>query len=92
MSLLKRLLGIRNCSLCGEKVASKWEKTSKDFWRFFSSERKVDFRVNLKVSIEVDGLCGKCFRKRADPAMEAVLDVFRDIPARKEELSQLCSK
>lgn len=92
MRFLRSLLGIRNCSLCGEKANGKWEKMSRDLWEFFSSERKIDFHVNLKVNLEVEGLCGKCFKPRSDLAIEAIRGLFRDVPARKEELVKLCSK
>lgn len=75
---LKRFFGLVPCSSCGKSSGGVWERTSTDF-RSLSSTQHGQKWMKIKASIDCRGLCGDCFKPRADKAMEAFDKAFAGI-------------
>lgn len=75
---LKRLMGLIPCSSCGKPGTGIWESKSTDL-HWLSSPEQGDKWMKIKAKIDCRGLCGTCFRPRADLVMKAVDQAFAGI-------------
>jgi len=92
MKFLRWLLNVYDCAVCGKKVSGIWARTSKDLWAFASQKQKIDLHLDLRIKVEVRGLCGECFTSRAYPAVESVRDLFKGIVPERKKAAELSSE